>query len=145
MITAYRRKTVKHIRKRLALILALCLLAVLPLTAAAESEYDQHIIGVWEVYQVYDADTGNCQEVLPGASCLIVNADGTASWMVGSDTYSAKWVYRRSDDTGYWYRFAMTNAEGTVSLNLVYVTCESDYLGDVILCTGNTLTAFRKV
>ena len=137
----------KHIKKILALALALCFFATVPLTAAASSAYDTYVIGTWSAYQVYNGDTKETQNVGAGVSYLYINRNGTAKWIAGSTTYTGTWSYSKTDSYGYWFNIKFAYEGSTVTLQLVYITIKGANYGQAIMM-GNgssTLFVFKKV
>ena len=136
----------KNIKKILALALAICFFAIIPLTAAASSAYDTYLIGNWEVYEVYDGSEKKTQKVMSGMSTLQVNSDGTAKWKVNSDWYDGTWSYSKTDSYGYWFNWDVDNAGTTVHSSLVYITIDGANKGDVIATNNSSiLFIFHKV
>ena len=105
----------KQIKKVFALLLALCFLAVIPLTAAADVENGSQIVGTWTGYLDYDAATGNVKNITISDSSLMLFANGTGVWLWQGKTYDIKWSFKEKDEDGFWFNF---DAGNNVYMNL---------------------------
>ena len=133
----------KHMKKILALMLVLCFMAVIPLSASASSSYDTYVIGNWTAYEIYDSDTGVSKGVEEGACLLYVYSDGTAKLVSGTTIYPGRWSYSRTDSSGYWFTFNISTGNGSAPVEFVYMTY-GGYEGFVILYLVNYQFIFQK-
>ena len=123
----------KHLKKTLALFLALCFLAVIPLTAAAENDYDQVIVGNWKIYIIYNAETEETRLAAGNESRLVVNKDGTGTMYISEKHSDFRWAFKenlnQSDVIGY--RYSCTKIAGT-EVELFYST-EGSFSGMLVM------------
>lgn len=124
-------------KKYVALVLALCFLAVLPLTAlAADTSY---LPGTWNLTAVYETETEDYKSGdYSSTSKLTFESNGTAVFYLASEPMESKWVYEKTDDTGDWYTFTM-NYSGTM-LDLTMVVKE----GCIYLLISDTVYIYSK-
>lgn len=128
----------KHIQKILALILAICFIAIIPLSAFAAGEYDFYIVGNWDLQAIYDSEADDYRTVSADVSKLEINADGTGAFYIGDERYTAKWEYQANIENGYVYNFLVDYEDSELDLTLVYGT-QDNLKGHAILFLSDDL------
>lgn len=135
----------KRMQKLLALILALCFLAVIPLTAAAEDERYTLPLGYWTVFDGYNSNTGKGEKVSLGYSSLTVNADGTCSFMLSSFVVNGTWDWVENDSISFGYTYKMhLMIDGQVTDHYFYFVTEPGLYGNILIKIGDVIYTYSK-
>lgn len=131
----------KVMKKHLALILALVLLAAVSLSAAADSAYDSYVVGSWSCYAAYDSEKDS-YDSYTGPS-LVLSGDGTCVWTFAGETMTGTWKYISSEKTGYAYSMTVSVWDSTATVVFLYST-SPELNGDLAVSVGNTIYLYRK-
>lgn len=135
----------KNIKKYVALVLALCFLAVLPLTAAAGSAGETAAIGTWTVHTSFDSETQTTQDLDSSASTLVFYANGNVDLIAGTDLIRGTWKFLTDYEDGYVYELTLNyNGNQTTAFGSVITNSKYNFKGDFMLMLDSTTFLYHK-
>ena len=130
----------KHKIAILPLVLVLIIGSILPMNAAAESEYDQYIIGNWKLKMIYKAEEKQLYPDESGACTASVYRNGTMEVSINGNIIRAGWHYDGQDEDGYRYVFELSDGQWF----MLYCT-EGSVKGSLLLIVpGFGIMSFEK-
>lgn len=128
------------VKKLAALLLILILLAAVPFSASAGSEYDSLVIGTWTGYGRLNAEG---EMVTSGNMTLSLSEDGACSWFFAGESFSGTWQYVSETESGHAFRMEVDVWGYPTALVFLYVTLHDIY-GDVAVIVDDTVYLYRK-
>ena len=117
----------KKVKKCLALVLALCFFAVVPLSALAAEDYNTCMLGSWKTDAVYHTKSNDIDFISDSTGTLTVNANGTAVYSLYGKTYTATWSYQITSDGFHIYYMIFSDA-GVEESHIVMYSLTNDII-----------------
>lgn len=130
----------KTFRAVALLLVCLFVLSTAAFADAADSEFDQYIIGTWKAYVL--SDEGTNTDLESADMPITINADHTGTFFFDKE-YPLTWSYKSTDESYYAFDCYITDENGqTYHQLLTYITNYGDLSGMLCFMIGEKTAIF---